>query len=99
MSLGGPNIYPGNTTWLGTSREIFPIKLSPAAKVLNGSVQEGDKVAYSSRSGSWMTMSIGIVTEVRPLAGKICVRVEQSSDHWLHNRVVTLSRLDRVVKL
>jgi len=78
------------------------------AKVLNGEVQAGDRVAYATRSGSWMTMNIGQVTEVGervfgywtdrkvPI---LKVKVDQSSDSFVSGRVRTLDQLDRVVKL
>lgn len=77
------------------------------AKVLNGEVQAGDRVAYATRCGSRMTMNIGLVVEVaeRELSYSdrkvpiFRVQVEQSSDSFASDRIRTLDQLDRVVKL
>jgi hypothetical protein len=71
------------------------------AKVLNGPVYAGDRVAYATRCGSWMTMNIARVTEVIPPenGGGLRVLVEQSSDSYVSDRIRILGVLDRVVKL
>lgn len=80
------------------------------AKVLNGSVRVGDRIAYANRSGSWMTMQIARVTEIteRDHAWQdrkvpiLKVAVEQSSN-WNeghpHPYNTTVGVLKRVVKL
>lgn len=78
-----------------------------AVSVLNGEVKAGDRVAYATRSGSWMTMNIALVAEVaerEPVYDDrkipvLKVRVEQSSDSFVPDRIRTLDQLDRVVKL
>jgi hypothetical protein len=85
--------------WLSSDSRLWQEgTVHSALKVLNGYVQIGDKIAYATRSGSYMTMNIGTVTEVRDKAGKIKVRVDQSSDGF-YTKIVTLEILGRVVKL
>jgi hypothetical protein len=69
-----------------------------AAKVLNGEVQAGDRVAYATRYGSWMTMNIAKILEVRQDGG-LTVQVEQTSNRYANDRPRILGVLDRVVKL
>lgn len=69
------------------------------AKVLNGEVQPGDRVAYATRQGSWMTMNIARVVAVGEQGRCLDVQVEQSSDGYANDRIRILGVLDRVVKL
>lgn len=78
------------------------------AKVLNGEVQAGDRVAYATRRYSHMDMHIGRVLEVteKDHAWKEGVKVavlklevEQSTGWGNLPRKTTIGVLDRVVKL
>lgn len=80
--------------------------MTATAKVLNGEVKAGDQIAYSTRSGSYQDMTIGEVVEVRKLAGQLSVRPLTWSGYRVPyngndgtGRIVTLTALDRVVKL
>jgi len=77
------------------------------AKVLNGEVEKGDTVAYSTRTGSHQDMNIGTVLDVVEVAhpylhGKtssgLRVEVTRTSGHR-GNHQALLRVLDRVVKL
>jgi hypothetical protein len=79
-----------------------------AVSVLNGEVQAGHRVAYATRSGSWMEMNIARVVEVGErdhpwVTGEknpiLKVRVEQCSGGRPSSTIRTLDQLDRVVKL
>jgi hypothetical protein len=72
------------------------------ARVLNGTVTEGDMVAYSTREGSSQDMHVGVVREV--LADGFLVRlrvgVQQSSSTFSRvPRNVTIGNVYRVVKI
>ena len=68
------------------------------AKVLNGEVQAGDRVAYATRHGSWMDMHIATV--LAEVDGALQVEVTQGTG-WRDRepRKTTIYVLDRVVKL
>jgi len=74
--------------------------MGPIAYVLNGYVEPGDRVAWSTRSGSYQDMSIGEVVLVTPM-GALKVRLELTSGFRTSHgpSVVTLKVTDRVVKL
>lgn len=74
--------------------------------VLNGTVSEGDTIAYAVSHSSSVTMNVGTVLSLgeRELWGgrkvvTLKVRVDKSSSTWSLPRTVTLDHLDRVVKL
>lgn len=78
------------------------------AKVLNGEVEKGDKIAYATSSGSSLMMNIGDVLDVVELphryrgdkcVTKLRVRVTQSTSYHSLPREVVIGVLDRVVKL
>jgi hypothetical protein len=78
------------------------------AQVLNGTVGVGDKIAYATRTGSSMDMNIGTVTDVsereHPWRSGVTtfalkVNVTESTDTYTLPRNVTITVIDRVVKL
>jgi hypothetical protein len=86
----------------------------PTAEVMNGEVRPGDRVAYSTRAGSMHDMTIGTVEAVsvspHPWNGGFTPALKVSPELWSGYRVgsehgtgtpriVTLTTLDRVVKL
>ena len=80
--------------------------MTATAKVMNGEVQAGDMIAYSTRAGSGQYMSIAKVLEVieqdndwRGTHPALRVEVTQSTDYYTVPRRTTISVLRRVVKL
>jgi hypothetical protein len=81
--------------------------MTATAKVLNGEVQAGDTIAYSTRTGSYQDMTIGTVAEVTeastwgsPVHPVLKVRPTLTSGyHVAPFKIVTLTSLDRVVKM
>lgn len=45
-------------------REIQVLDLAPAVRVMNGMVSIGDTVAWPQRTGSFMWMTIGVITNI-----------------------------------
>jgi hypothetical protein len=82
--------------------------MTDTVKVLNGTVQAGDTVAYATRGGSSMDMSIGTVLEVTEgphpyrygeTSPVLRLQVTQSTDSYTLPREVKVKILDRVVKV
>lgn len=80
------------------------------AKVLNGEVGVGDRVAYATRDGNCAAIHMGTIVEIRekPHAWKqlvtvtvLKVKVDVETDTEWHSRETprTVGQLDRVVKL
>lgn len=86
-----------------------------AAEVFNGTVDVGDTITYSVRSGSSHDVRIATVKEVIPYdswkwdreiskrvectAYRLKVEVTASSDNYALGKTVTLAVLERIVKL
>lgn len=70
----------------------------PKVKVLNGEAGVGDKIAYAVRSGCTVHMHIAEVTAITP-DGKLRVRVTLSSDSFRTDRIATVERTGRVIRI
>ena len=66
-------------------------------KVLNGSVNPGDLITYSSRKRWGMYVRIGVIIRSNPKS--LLVRVIKSSDDHELTRLVRVTKLNSVVKL
>lgn len=78
------------------------------AQVLNGTVKIGDKIAYATRGGSSLDMSIGFIWDIIEKdhswksgvkVNVLKVKVLRSTDTYNVPRNVTVAVIDRVVKL
>jgi hypothetical protein len=77
------------------------------AQVLNGTVKIGDTIAYSVKTGAIHDMNIATVRDIRnkshdwkdEIVQVLKVKVTKSSGYADVPRTVTVSVLDRVVKL
>jgi hypothetical protein len=78
------------------------------AQVLNGEVKAGDTIAYATRGGSSLDMSIGTILDVFEKDHNwksgvkvpvLRVKTTQSTDNYNLPRTVTVNVLDRVVKM
>lgn len=66
-------------------------------RVLNGPVNPGDLITYSSRKRWGMYVRIGVVIETKPQS--LLVRVVKSSDNRELTRLVRVTKLGSVVKM
>jgi hypothetical protein len=81
------------------------------AKVLNGEVRPGDRVAYATRVGNCAAIHLGTVVEIREVphswregvtVTKLRIKVEAETQAYYSDgreRIRTIGELDRVVKL
>ena len=75
------------------------------AKVLNGTVKAGDRVAYATRAGDRAAIHLGTVEEVTTRAGwnlvrtVLKIRIEHETGGPGVQKVRTVAELDRVIKL
>jgi hypothetical protein len=57
-------LFDDGTTGYLYNRELQVLELPVSAVVINGSVTIGDTVAWPQRTGSYMWMAIGVITDI-----------------------------------